>query len=869
MQNTQTITRVLLLLLTLTPVLSASAQLANPRLRTLFPSAGQIGTTFDVNILSASDFDEAKGLQFSHPGITAKLKPEYQNPALPEPIHSWNLYEVTINKDVPPGVYEVRQLSRFGLTTARHFVVRPTPVHTQHSHPIDSAKPFALAPNNSAFAFINPESYHYYSFQAKKGERLTIELLARRIDSRLQGVVNIFDSAGRELKVGRLKKDLDPLVDFLAPQDDTYTIRVNDLTFRGNPEYYYELKLHTTPFIHAIHPPMGLPGQKQKVTLYGRNLPGSTPAEHLKIGDQPLEKIELEIQIPQQQSLNTAGGLGFRAHQTESQYDTFIYRWNASSGLSNAVRMSFASAPVTLEDQTTPTNTDQTITIPTEVAGRFYPRADVDTYIFNGKKGQPLRIEVISHRLGHNLDASMLIQIVRKDDKGNTTYQDLAYLDDSRNGFGGEKYSAYTTDPIHSFTLPEDAQYRIVLRDMGSAVKDNPTKQYRLILRNPQPDFIPIALPTPLDFPGEKVTKHIVPWANIVRRGSAERIDIMLLRKEGFTGPVTISPKDLPPGLTVPDVHIPGYASSGSVVIYANPDAPVYHGPLKLIATAKHGEHQIQHQIIGAEIIHQMQVNNTMPLSRTTDLMLSVIDSETLPFALKIETQPNLQVHKGGKLQIPVKLERRNGWNGKVTVSAYTPHGEIKINNGAIEPGKDQFTFEIAPTPKAPLGQYTFYVIADTVIDYRRNPETLAKYNALKKHVEEKQKQAQAKLAEAQKQLNETNGKIEPLKTQIAQLTQKLSTLKPDATDRPETQKALDQHNATLQTHTKQIESANATIAASNDMLNHAKNALTFINGKIKQVTPWNNVVKPRFQTPAINVIHINVTDPPPPPAKK
>ena len=56
----------------------------------------------------------------------------------------------------------------------------------------------------------------------------------------------------------------------------------------------------------------------------------------------------------------------------------------------------------------------QKITLPCDIAGSFFPAADVDTFEFTAKKGETWWVEVASERLGLNTDPFVLVQQVKK-----------------------------------------------------------------------------------------------------------------------------------------------------------------------------------------------------------------------------------------------------------------------------------------------------------------------------------------------------------------------------------------------------------------------------------------------------------------------
>jgi hypothetical protein len=116
--------------------------------------------------------------------------------------------------------------------------------------------------------------------------------------------------------------------------------------------------------------------------------------------------------------------------------------------------------------ETEPNNKDpQKITLPCDIAGAFFPAADVDTFEFTAKKGETWWVEVASERLGLNTDPFVLIQQV-KDGK----FTDVAELYDiappmktTSNGYSydGPPYDAGSPDVNGKFEVKEDGTYRL------------------------------------------------------------------------------------------------------------------------------------------------------------------------------------------------------------------------------------------------------------------------------------------------------------------------------------------------------------------------------------------------------------------------
>lgn len=87
-----------------------------------------------------------------------------------------------------------------------------------------------------------------YAFEAKKGERFTFEVFARRVGSSLDSHLRLLDSAGKQLQLnddlrdGKRTFSDSRIENWTVPADGRYILEVRDLNLRGGPEYVYFLK---------------------------------------------------------------------------------------------------------------------------------------------------------------------------------------------------------------------------------------------------------------------------------------------------------------------------------------------------------------------------------------------------------------------------------------------------------------------------------------------------------------------------------------------------------------------------------------------------------------------------------------------------
>jgi hypothetical protein len=156
----------------------------------------------------------------------------------------------------------------------------------------------------------------------------------------------------------------------------------------------------------------------------------------------------------------------------------------------------YAAGPVTLEVE--PNNSPaqaQKLMPPCEAAGQFFPKNDEDWFVFDVQQGDVFMIEAVSQRLGVLTDPFLLVQLVKKNEKGEEQVQELQGVDDGGGNVGGANFDTGSDDPVYRLQAPSAGVCRIFLRDQYSTTSADPRNVYRLSIRKESPDFRLIAVP--------------------------------------------------------------------------------------------------------------------------------------------------------------------------------------------------------------------------------------------------------------------------------------------------------------------------------------------------------------------------------------
>ncbi|MFO0918290.1 MAG: hypothetical protein U0872_08250 [Planctomycetaceae bacterium] len=557
---------------------SAEAQLPQTRVYSIFPLGGEAGTSFDLTLTSGADLEEINQLLFNHPGLTAT--PKLQTVSGQQPPVA-NTFTVTIAPDVPVGRYQLNAVGFFGISNPRTFQVgaRPEITETEPNNSVEQAQ--SVEWNQTINARMNAATdVDWFKINGKAGQRMLGQLYARRLDSRLDGTIELYDVRGRRLAVARNNVHHDPLLDVTFPADGVYLLKVFDFVYGGGEEYAYRFTLTDGPHLDFVFPPAGAPGTTGPFTIYGRNLPGGEPTDVKSYGH-ALQKLTVNIPVPTDP---TQLDPHLPLEQFSAGIDGFSYVYTGPTGASNSVLIAFANGPVTLEQE--PNNDPakpQSIGIPGEIAGQFQSRGDIDYYTFEARAKETYWFEVIGHRLGYGADPYFTIDRVVVDDKGKETLQRVVAADDDPVNPLPVIFELPNDDATVKFTAPADGKYRIAMRDRSAASRGDPSLIYRLLIRKESPDFRVVAVPVSPTAPN---VRQASPWSVGLRRGDHAAVPVAVLRRDGFTGPVQIVAEGLPPGVTCPDIILGPTPSSGDLIFSAAEDAPHWAGVIQIVGKA-------------------------------------------------------------------------------------------------------------------------------------------------------------------------------------------------------------------------------------------------------------------------------------------
>ncbi|NLS91276.1 MAG: hypothetical protein GXX96_03710 [Planctomycetaceae bacterium] len=474
--------------------------------------------------------------------------------------------EITVDPDAKPGRREIRVVTKLGVSNPLPFYLGQVPEVARK--PMKTCQLPVLGKEHLAQRKRPPEEeelkvtlpctmngqiaageVNRYRFEAAKGQRLVISAKARDlvpyvadgVPGWFQAVLKLYDASGQELAYNddfRFRPD--PVIFFEAPEDGEYVLTINEALFRGRESFVYRITVSELPFVTSIFPLGGRVGEPVTIEMDGWNLEKCTlaaPPKEAKPGD----------------------------HLIAATNGEFV---------SNYVPFALDTLPECLDTESNDEPPKaQKVTLPVIVNGRADHPGDWDVFEVEGKAGETIVAEVRARRLGSPFDS--FVKVTGPDGK-------VIALNDDHFDAG----SGLNTDHADSYLmvkLPADGKYFVHIGDTSR--RGGKEYAYRLRISLPQPDF----------------ELRVVPSRIVLRSKASANVTVYAIRKDGYTGPIKLSFKDLPEGLEsagatlAADKEVVGMAVKTSLT---EMEKPVN---VTVLGSAQMGDKEIVHEAVPAE----------------------------------------------------------------------------------------------------------------------------------------------------------------------------------------------------------------------------------------------------------------------------
>lgn len=450
-----------------------------------------------------------------------------------------------------------------------------------------TAQPLPL--NSAVSAVIDPATdVDCFRVALSAGQPLRVWCQSRSLGNDVEPALTIFDPHGREILHDEGDQP-EPLLAFRAPLAGDYTIRVHERVWRKPKASGYRLTVTDRPVVLAAFPAVLVRDQEQEVELTGYGLDDATATQQDTSLMEPLTTITTRLAPP----LLTPEHDNQAVPASMAAFSVIHYRHPGTVGV---VSFSLANESIQIEDDNENQHPQSApfLTLPADVSGRFLQPRDQDWYRFQARKDQTLWFDAYGERLGQSMD----LQIDIHDAQGKllTSLTDTTAARDRK-----DPLAAATLDPIGSWKVPAEGEYRFIIRDLYGTSVAGPTRQYRL-------------------FVAEAPVGECVMAAGIVNLKPGGSAKLAVYHHGPAAGKETIAVQalDLPEGVTAETIPLPTGGKPGELILKADKDVPAWTGLMRL--QAQRGELELPVRATAA-----WREGSPLPLRQTAGPVLHII----------------------------------------------------------------------------------------------------------------------------------------------------------------------------------------------------------------------------------------------------
>ncbi len=268
-------------------MLTCLASLANaqqvpvdPASTHIFPAGGQRGTVVQVHVggecLPPQTQFRTWGEGIKSPAVLGPraigdYEPSLRRNPRETPMSYPKQWQSTVEiaADAPLGTKLWRLSSGRGGSGARPFVVGDLPERIEcESNSIPQKAERVSLPVTINGQIAGERDIDYFQFAAEVGDVITAEMVAARLGSPLEGVLEIHNLQGQRMPCEQLRAGSDPVLVFEAPASGDYRLFVANLSFRGGGEFVYRLTLTKLPYIKFVFPPGVQAGKSRQLDTF-------------------------------------------------------------------------------------------------------------------------------------------------------------------------------------------------------------------------------------------------------------------------------------------------------------------------------------------------------------------------------------------------------------------------------------------------------------------------------------------------------------------------------------------------------------------------------------------------------------------------
>lgn len=616
---------------------------ADPRLSLIRPRGGQRGTEVEL-LLSGNRLEDAEQILFHSEG--------FEQVSI-EPVNANSFKaKVKIAPEVPLGEHVMAVRTKSGISDYHTFWVGPYPSAEEKEPNTTFEQPQEIELTNQTMeGRIDSEDVDYFRVNAKKGQRISVEVEGLRLGNTLfDPYCAILDKDRFELAscddTPLLYQDC--MASIVAPEDGPYIIEVRDSSYRGNGASYYRAHIGTFPRPTGVYPAGGQVGQEVDVTYLGM----------------PDAELKAKVKLPAAE-LDDYGVLAEDAGGLSASPNTFrlFPHGNVLEVEPN-------------EDRTkaTPAN------LPNAFNGIIQSDGDVDFFKFTAKKNETWEIHCHARSLRSPLDPVMNL------------------YDANGKGLTGNDDANRSPDSYFRYKFPADGEYSIRVTD--HLKRGGADFVYRIEF-TPTTPSIELGIPRVTRYGQERQTIYVPRGNRIATR--------MTIRRQNFSGDVILNGEGLPQGMTMQALPVPANMSTWPVLFEAAADAPL--GVKLLDFTCKPADEKQSVTGHFKNFADMVRYQNAQILwGRPVDKLAFAVIEES-PYSLEI-VQPKVPIVQNGSMDIKVIAHRQEGFSKKIRVEfPFRTPGIGTRSYIDIPEGKNEVIYSLNANSNAAVGKWPMFVL--------------------------------------------------------------------------------------------------------------------------------------------------------------
>lgn len=613
----------------------------NPTLNVPFPLGVQRGQTLELT-LTGTNLADPTALWTSFPAKVT-FPTDMNNGKDPAKLR----VKLEVPADAPLGYYSIRLATKHGISNVRMFCVDELRQldEAADNHTKEKAQPVPVP--CVVVGRTDAETSDFFKVSVKPGQRITFDVIGRRLGSQLDPMIRLFDAKTSREMPGNYSDDepglqTDARLTRTFPSGAELILELRDTRHQGGGDYYYRLRIADVPATMTAFPVAVKRGAKGTINFSGRHVEGVVPVEVTM----PADRDAIQV-APKGQGLS-----GWPVPVYASDVDELVEQ----------------------EPNNEPAKANRLI-VPCGITARFLQKGDVDHFVFAAKKGTKYAIVADTYAILSPAEVYMIV----KDAKG----AELA------------KSNPQNSPARIDFTAPADGDFIIYCEHLNYMF--GPTEVYHLSLREAAPDFdIQLQLDRFALAPGETT---LIPVAPPTRRDFTGPIELTVTGHPGFSGTVTVpnAPPPPPNQPVQPITFLP---------LTCKADVPMGAYDLRVTAKATINGKEVTKAATVTDVVKAgLSGLPFPPREMLTSVGVAVTDKPLFSLAVKVA---HADVIRGVPANVTVTATRASGFAEEIQLAPVGLPANVAVGVKPIPKGANEIQFPLTAAANAALGPMSF-----------------------------------------------------------------------------------------------------------------------------------------------------------------